>query len=937
MLHAVSGGHRGARGLAPTSRQERNPALVSDQPPVPPVPPQGPGGQQQPGGAPQWSAQPGSVPQQPGAVPHQVPATGQQPDAFGRLLGSITGRDWLAAALAPVAGWIAAYVVAAISLLLTVAVAAAGSSGSSGGSGLGSGSGSDLGTAAPDVESLLSGVSVLLGAPAQLVALANLGRLHGSGTVLLLGSGSGSVGVVPALVLAAQVVIAVVLLRKLRSRSLRAPQLLVTSVVSGVVLTALTTLSALVLAIRFPQVSGVTIDPVHAVGVGSVLGSLLIGTATALLARPTALAPRSVLVGRVLGTARIAASQLGVLVVVLVLAFIVIALVAQPEWGAALPLLIGNAAVAFTAIGFFGAVGASGFGSGSSSASVFGGAGALPWLVVLLVLVTAFLAGLALAVRRNDRVRTALDWVVTPAVWFVAGIVVFVLGTMVVSFSVSGSSTIGGNGSIGVAPWTPVVFALWGAAIEVVARFVAPALLPRLGGRALLVTSRLVGTDPRPVPAAAWSGPAPTAPAVPGAQPGTATGAPGTAAAAAAPTGAVPPAAPTGAVPPVAPAGTAGPFEPAVGAPGAPTDPAAAAWQQDAAGTPPQTADAWGQQPAGAWQQQSQPFVGGGAPAPAPMSPRAKKILVRSLVAGGVVVVLVVAGAVTTGVLRSNVWGPAPTVAAYVEAIQQGDAAKAERLSEVPADAAMLDAAVLRSADDRPTDVRVGRVSTSGDRALATVTYQQGGKNRSGQVELRKTGTSFLVKDDWRVTEPLAETVSLYASDVLEGAKVTVGGKEVGEITDGRYTSLAYPGTYEIEVGGTKYFTGGTKKVTVGSSTTPYVDFQPKATKALEEDATQFVTDLIDSCAAKTEVSALSGCPWYGPYDADGAVKYEVKTMPELQVEASGSGGIIVESTKDGVIGYDYTSFLGDSGHQEDTFDVYEYLKVEDGKLVSAY
>ncbi len=829
---------------------------MSENPPNPPVPPVPPG--------------------QPGP---------QSSDAFGRLLRSVPGRDWLAAVLAAVGGWVAAYVVAAISLLLTVAVLAAGGSGS-GSVGSGStGTGTDLGAgSSPDVQSLLSGVSVLLGTPAQLVALADLGRLHLSGSIGFLGSGSGALAVVPVLVLAAQVVLAVVLTRRIRTRGLGRTPILLTAVLSGLVTTVLTNAAAGILAIRFPAVSGASIDPVHAVGLGSILGAFVIGALAAVLARPSALLGRNVFAGRVLGTLRVAASQLTVLVVLVTVVVIVVALVAQPSWGAALPVLVGNVAVGLTALGFFGGVGLSGFGSAGSTASVFGGAGGWTWLVVLLVVVTSVVAGLALAVRRNDRFRTTLDWVVTPVVWFTLGLLLFVLGTGLVSYQASGISAVSGTGSIGIAPWTPLVFALWGGAIEAVARYLAPSLLPRLGGGVVLRTSRLVGADPRP--AAAPTFPAAT-PAFPPADP------------------AFPPA--DHAFPSAAPAG----------------DPAAAAW----AATPG----------VGHPGQPEQPFVGGGAPTPAPMSPRAKKVLVRSLIAGGAVVVVVIAGAVTTGVLRANVWGPAPTVKSYVQAIASGDADTAARLSEVPSDAAMLDTAVLKSAKDRPSDIRVGRVSTSGDSALATISYTQDGKNRSGQVSLRRTGTSFLVKDEWRVTEPLAQTVTLTASEVLEGAPVTVGGKEIGEISDGRFTSLAYPGTYEVQVGGTKYFTGGTEQVSVGATSSGYVDFTPTATKALQQDAEQYVTDLIDDCATKTDLSALSGCPWYGPYDADGAVRYDVTTMPEVEVEASGSGTVMVQSTKDGVVEYDYTSYFGDEEHGEDSFDVYQYLKVEDGKLVSAY
>ncbi|WP_144763779.1 hypothetical protein [Curtobacterium sp. 9128] len=849
----------------------------------------------------------------------------REPDALGRLLRSIGGRDWLAAAVAGLGAWVAAYVVAGLSLLLTVAVLAVGGSDSS----FGGGSLPDTGSAtpAPDPQALLSGISVLLGAPAQLVALADFGRLHLSGSVPLFGiAGSASLGVVPALVLAAQVVIAVVLTRRIRTRTAGLPQLVVTSVLTGLVLTACTTLAALVLAIRFPATSGVSIGAVHAVGIGSVLGAFAVGALSAFLARPSALTGGRVLAGRLLGTVRVAVGQVAVVVALVVVALLVIAFVVQPSWGSALPLVLGNLALAIASIGFLGGIGVAGFGSGAQTASVFGSSGWL-WLVVLLVVVTAVAAGFALAVRRNDRARTTLDWVVSPLAWLLVGLVVFVLGTGVFSYSATGSSTVGGAGSMGVAPWTPVVFAAWGAAIEAVARYLAPVVLPRVAPRVLIVTSRFVGADPQPA-ASGWPVPGAVGPV-----PGAAGPVPGPAGPASGVAGPV-----SGAAAPVSDAAE----QPAAGTVDQPTTGVPASWSSvDGVvpdGTPHGTAPSAGSTGPFVGPGATAPFIGAGAATPAaPMSPRAKKVLVRSLVAGGAVVVVLIAGAVTAGVLRTNVWGPAPTVRSYVDAIAHGDAGTADRMSEVSGAARMLDAAVLKSATDRPTDVRVGRVTTTGDRAVATVSYRQGGKNRSGQVELRRTGTTWLVHDEWRVTTPLAQEVSITAADTLEGAPVSVGGERVGKIEDGTFRSMAYPGTYRVEVGGTKYFTGGTKTVAVGGSASPYVDFAPKATDQLTKDAEAFVTDQITTCAAKTDVDALSGCPWYGPYDADGPVHYQVTTMPKLAVEASGSGSIRVTSTSDGVIGYDYTSFFGDSGHQEDTFDVHEYLEVRDGKLVSAY
>ena len=219
---------------------------MSENPPNPPVPPLPPG--------------------QPAQAAPGAPVAPQSSDAFGRLLRSVTGRDWLASVLAAVGGWVAAYVVAAISLLLTVAVLAAGGSGSASVGSGSTGSTPDLGSGStPDVQSLLSGVSVLLGTPAQLVALADLGRLHLSGSIGFLGSGSGALAVVPVLVLAAQVVLAVVLTRRIRTRDLGRTPIVLTAVLSGLVTTVLTNAAAGILAI---DVTGLVFGD----GYGTLLG-----------------------------------------------------------------------------------------------------------------------------------------------------------------------------------------------------------------------------------------------------------------------------------------------------------------------------------------------------------------------------------------------------------------------------------------------------------------------------------------------------------------------------------------------------------------------------------------------------------------------------------------------------------------------------------------
>ena len=75
------------------------------------------------------------------------------------------------------------------------------------------------------------------------------------------------------------------------------------------------------------------------------------------------------------------------------------------------------------------------------------------------------------ALRRGSASRTTVDWIATVGAYALGGVVILLLGTVVFSVQVSG---LGGSGSAGVTPWTVAVLAAWGAAIEVVARYLAP-------------------------------------------------------------------------------------------------------------------------------------------------------------------------------------------------------------------------------------------------------------------------------------------------------------------------------------------------------------------------------------------------------------------------------------------------------------------------------
>lgn len=795
--------------------------------------------------------------------PPAVPSRPGEPSRLQVAARGLRPIDWLTAVLTGVGAFVVAYLVAVISLLLTTALVGAGSSASGSG-----GTGSSLDgagtTGLPSVSDLVTAVTVIFGAPAQLVALGDLGRLsiHGSAQIVSTVSGSIHIGFVPVLVSAAQFLAVIFGVRLFRSRKLDLVQSGILSVVVGAALAAVTLLVGLVLAIRLPDSTGLDLRGITAVNAVAIIVALVVGSAFALAARPGWLTGIHPIATSLLGVIRVAAVHLGFIVVVIAVVAAISAAIVHPAGGAAYPLLLGNIAILVTALGFLGGASlsesagslastATGGSAPSGTLTVFSAGSVWLWLALVLVVITAFSAGLLLAIRRSPRARSTVDWASSVIAYALAGLLLLLLGTVVFSVQISG---IGGSGSAGVTPWTVAVLAAWGAAIEAVARYVAPRVVPTLPPGALRFAHHLVGADSVGVPARASAG--------------------------------------------VQSGHLFGPGQEA---------------------------------------SEPEPFA---TQAAAPLSPRARKILIRSLVAGGIVLVLVVGGSITAGVLRSGVYGPGHAAEAYLNALSKGDASAAGKLSKSDGkNTGMLTDSIFRSATNRISDVATGRATVSGDLASVAVSYRQAGKAHDATIRLTRTGTTWLVHDVWAVSTSLTGTLSVATDDSLGDANILVDGKTVGHTSGGNASLTAYPGTYTLSVAGSKYITSSSKRVTVTADNIlgQSVDFEGKATPQLTTDAEKIVNDLITTCAASKTGTLDDSCPFYGPGSDATKVSYTVTAKPQLKVQLTYGGEVEVSGTG-GTVRSTYTEDFGDgyTYDGDDSQDLYLHvpLIIQDGKLV---
>ncbi|WP_129358030.1 hypothetical protein [Rothia kristinae] len=100
---------------------------------------------------------------------------------------------------------------------------------------------------------------------------------------------------------------------------------------------------------------------------------------------------------------------------------------------------------------------------------------AWPMLMWLFLVVGILVLACAWAGRRPGLGRWT-SWVAMPLVFFLAGLVTLMLGRISAEISVQAYSGYSARLSMGSAWWTPVVFALWGGVVEVLARYAVPHL-----------------------------------------------------------------------------------------------------------------------------------------------------------------------------------------------------------------------------------------------------------------------------------------------------------------------------------------------------------------------------------------------------------------------------------------------------------------------------
>lgn len=470
-------------------------------------------------------------------------------------------------------------------------------------------------------------------------------------------------------------------------------------------------------------------------------------------------------------------------------------------------------------------------GPGSTAVAYLWSNGTVPlWAVVLLILLAVVSAvGAALSWARvrpiDERVaHTAQSWLVLPGVYFLLGLLVMWLLRVAGTFS-GGFGEDGGAVALRPAGWTCVVFLVWGVAVELLARFVAP---PLVGALPAGVTRVLRGSDRARGRAAV------------------------VAAAAALGAGAAASARPAG-----NDAAAAGPYDVA---------PQAFAFDAPDVTRPLPPYGAASDDGAG---------PGDGAPARAarePMDPARKKRIRLIALLAGALVLLTVAAVISFSVLGRTAFGPGRQAEEFLGAVRDGNVQRATELADPNVNTerrGLLTEPVYGAAENRISSYSVRDTTIRGDTATVSAAVTQDNVTTPVTLNLVSDGREGLFRS-WRVEDTgdsLYRTVSVQVPAGV--GELTVNDRKVPVDRQQEARTVEYaalPGDYRVGIAAdSKYMTFGDPRTArlrmEGSGYSQPLQFESAVTPALESELAKQVREKLDRCALSTEFEP-EGCPF---------------------------------------------------------------------------
>ncbi|MGO1506154.1 MAG: hypothetical protein ACTHWV_14460, partial [Brachybacterium sp.] len=343
------------------------------------------------------------------------------------------------------------------------------------------------------------------------------------------------------------------------------------------------------------------------------------------------------------------------------------------------------------------------------------------------------------------------------------------------------------------------------------------------------------------------------------------------------------------------------------------------------------------------------------SPAPVPLSPAARKLLIGGGIAVGAALVLVAGLTIAFNVLSSTLYSPEKQVEQYLSALQEGDASTAVEISapNAPsAEQALLTDAIAGAAGERISGFEITGSESDGDEGyLVTARVTQDSVTTTRVFHVERAGRAALVFPDWQMGQTEYAFLSMEIPSVT--TSILVNGQEVAvdslAVEDGFAVAAVLPGQYTVGLPASSEFVDA-EESTVFVSADPDEWYELHAApvytlndSGLTEVQSQ-VDAVIDECATSQDAHPGDGCPfaWAPSRMVEGSGSWTVDSYPTVKLEKDyrGEGWTLSSNGEPGKATFSYQAegWSEDDEPTDETVSMYVHLSgtvtlAEDGTL----
>ncbi|MGM0698790.1 MAG: hypothetical protein ACQEVD_08080 [Actinomycetota bacterium] len=188
-----------------------------------------------------------------------------------------------------------------------------------------------------------------------------------------------------------------------------------------------------------------------------------------------------------------------------------------------------------------------------------------------------------------------------------------------------------------------------------------------------------------------------------------------------------------------------------------------------------------------------------------PDKKKSKLPLFITLGAVALVIILVLVGFFVIGSVNKNKYGPDKVAEDYVEALNKGDFAAAEKIApSTRPEGTNLDLLQKEFTDSSSAKIEKAKVESSktdGDKGTVVVSYELDGSPYNVELSATKDGKQDLFFDKWTMKGPDLNVISL---DIPAADGLAVNGKDY-KAKSGTTSFAVYPGSYDFTIPKSKW------------------------------------------------------------------------------------------------------------------------------------